>query len=191
MGTISDEGTVREYYDLRKQLESFSEDIQAVMSHPDYSVNFMQPGRLLHIRHKNYDFGWGILVDLKERKQARYTKQEIPDHQKFVADVLLKVPEGTSVGTKTFQDLPAGVRPPKDGEKCVMEVVPVVLSCVYAFGYCRLMLPKDLNSVDSRKAAMKSLNEVKKRFPDGIPVLDPIESMGIKDDKFKKLLRVR
>jgi ATP-dependent RNA helicase DOB1 len=32
--------------------------------------------------------------------------------------------------------------------------------------------------------------EVKKRFPEGIPQLDPIENMGIKDEGFKKLVRV-
>jgi ATP-dependent RNA helicase DOB1 len=31
--------------------------------------------------------------------------------------------------------------------------------------------------------------EVKRRFPDGLPVLDPIENMEITDDSFKKLLR--
>ncbi|KAK5015975.1 ATP-dependent RNA helicase mtr4 [Cryomyces antarcticus] len=33
------------------------------------------------------------------------------------------------------------------------------------------------------------LEEVKRRFPDGIAVLDPIENMGITDESFKKLLR--
>jgi ATP-dependent RNA helicase DOB1 len=33
------------------------------------------------------------------------------------------------------------------------------------------------------------MEEVKRRFPDGIAVLDPIENMGITDDSFKKLLR--
>jgi len=35
------------------------------------------------------------------------------------------------------------------------------------------------------------LDEIKRRFPDGIAVLDPIENMGISDESFKKLLRVR
>jgi ATP-dependent RNA helicase DOB1 len=38
---------------------------------------------------------------------------------------------------------------------------------------------------------MKSVDEVKRRFPDGVPLLDPIENMQIKDESFKKLLRVR
>ena len=33
--------------------------------------------------------------------------------------------------------------------------------------------------------------EVKVRFPDGLPLLDPIEDMGIKDDGLKSVIRVR
>ena len=32
--------------------------------------------------------------------------------------------------------------------------------------------------------------EVKRRFPDGLPLLDPIEDMGIKDDGLKTVIRV-
>jgi len=39
--------------------------------------------------------------------------------------------------------------------------------------------------------ALKSVKEVKRRFPDGIALLDPVENMGIVDEAFKKLLRVR
>lgn len=187
---IPDEGTIREYYDLRKQLDSFSEEMQIVTSHPNYSIKFMQPGRLVHIKHKENDFGWGVVVNYKERKTSKNSTEELEPHQKYIVDVLLKVPEGTSVGTKTFQDLPAGVRPPKEGEKCNMEVVPVMVSCLQGIGHFRLMLPKELHSADSRNGVMKTLNETKRRFPDGVPVLDPIENMGIKDEKFRKLLRV-
>ena len=32
--------------------------------------------------------------------------------------------------------------------------------------------------------------EVQRRFPDGLPMLDPIEDMGIKDDGLKSVIRV-
>ena len=31
--------------------------------------------------------------------------------------------------------------------------------------------------------------EVKKRFPDGVPVLDPVDDMGIKDPGLKKVIQ--
>lgn len=40
-------------------------------------------------------------------------------------------------------------------------------------------------------SVLKSLQEVQKRFPDGIPLLDPIEDMGIKDKGLKEVVKVR
>jgi ATP-dependent RNA helicase DOB1 len=51
-------------------------------------------------------------------------------------------------------------------------------------------LPTDLRSPDQRNNVRKGLEEVKRRFPDGIAILDPVENMGITDEGFKKLLRV-
>lgn len=193
--SISDEGTIREYYDLRKQLDSFTDDMKYVMSHPTHCVQFLQPGRLIHIKHQDHDFGWGVVVNYKQiklPKNPRNPKEEEPSpHRQYMVDVLLRLAEGPSVGTKTSEDLPPGVRPAKDGEASRMEVVPVTLRCIQALGHLRVFLPKDVKSVDARKGVDKTLREVQKRFPDGIAVLDPIENMGIKDDEFKKLLRVR
>jgi ATP-dependent RNA helicase DOB1 len=187
--TISDEGTIREYYDLKTQLDQFSDDVRTVISHPKYSVPYLTPGRLLNIKYKDFDFGWGVVVNCKKRKPAK-NSEEISDHQSWVVDVLLKVADGPSVGTKTFGDLPPGVRPPKEGEGFQMAVVPLLLNCIQSISHVRLHLPKDVQSAGSREVVRKKVDEVKKRFPDGIAVLDPIEDMGIKDDEFKKLLRV-
>ena len=136
------------------------------------------------------DFGWGAVVNFTQRKPSRDQKEPIPPQQQFVLDVLLQVADSSSNGTKTHQDLPQGVRPPAEGEKSKMEVVPVLLSCIESIGHIRIFLPQNLNSADQRNTVRKSLEEVKRRFPDGIAVLDPIENMGITDSSFKKLLRV-
>jgi ATP-dependent RNA helicase DOB1 len=72
-----------------------------------------------------------------------------------------------------------------------MEVVPVVLNCIESIGHLRIFLPTELKSPEQKNNVRKALDEVKKRFPDGIAILDPIENMNIKDDSFKRLLRVR
>ncbi len=140
----------------------------------------------------DYDFGWGAVVNFTQRRPNREQKPEdITPQQSYVLDVLLQVADGVSNGTRTHQDLPQGVRPPAEGEKAKMEVVPVLLSCIESIGHIRIFLPNDLKSADQRGTVRKSLDEVKRRFPDGIAVLDPIENMGITDDSFKKLMRVR
>lgn len=188
---ISDEGTIREYYDLRKQLDAFADDVQHVISHPNYSLTFIHPGRLIHVKYKDADFGWGVVINQKKRKQASNDTEKITPHQSHIVDVLMRMSDGSSIGTKSFQDLPPGVHPAKEGEPARNEVVPIVLSCITEISHIRIMLPKDITSPGSRNDVMKSIDEVKRRFPDGVPLLDPIENMQIKDESFKKLLRVR
>ena len=188
---ISDEGTIREYYDLRKQLDTYTKDMRDVINHPNYCLQFMQSGRLVRIKYMDHDFGWGAVVNFTPRKPGKGQKAEdISPQQSFVIDVLLQVADTSSNGTRTHTELPQGVRPALEGEKSKMEVVPILLSCVESIGHIRIFLPADLKSADQRNTARKSIDEVKRRFPDGIAVLDPIENMGITDNSFKKLLRV-
>ncbi|KIV99295.1 uncharacterized protein PV09_09062 [Verruconis gallopava] len=187
---IEDEATVKEYYDLRKQLDQYAADMRAVIQHPSYCLQFLQSGRLVHIKYQDYDFGWGAVVNFLERRPGKGQKKEdFQPQESYIVDVLLPVASDVTVGTKTHSDLPDGIRPPAPGDKGKMEVVPVLLSCIVAIGHVRIFLPKNLYSKDDRAAVRKSLDEVKKRFPDGVAILDPIENMGITDDSFKKLLR--
>ncbi|KAK0514519.1 hypothetical protein JMJ35_003136 [Cladonia borealis] len=187
---ISDEGTIREYYELRKQLDTYTKDMRDVINHPNYCLQFMQSGRLVRIKYMDHDFGWGAVVNFTPRKPGKGQKAEdISPQQSYVIDVLLQVADTSSNGTRTHTELPQGVRPALEGEKSKMEVVPILLSCVESIGHIRIFLPADLKSADQRNTARKSIDEVKRRFPDGIAVLDPIENMGITDNSFKKLLR--
>jgi ATP-dependent RNA helicase DOB1 len=186
---IPDEATIKEYYELRQQITTYTNDMRDVINHPNYCLQYMQPGRLVHIKYLDQDFGWGAVVKFTPRKPAQNQDEDFTPQQSYILDVLLNVSENTSVGTKTSTDLPIGIRPPSAGEKGKMEVVPVLLSCIEAIAHVRIFLPKDLNPAEQRNTVRKSIEEVKRRFPDGIAVLDPIENMGITDDSFKKLLR--
>ena len=189
---IVDEGAIREYYDLRKQLDMYTKDMRDVINHPNYCLQFMQSGRLVRIKYMDFDFGWGAVVNFTPRKPSKDQKPEdISPQQSYVVDVLLQIADTSSNGTRTHTDLPQGVRPALDGERSKMEVVPILLSCIESVGHVRIFLPADLKSADQRNTARKSIDEVKRRFPDGIAVLDPIDNMGITDNSFKKLLRVR
>lgn len=162
-----------------------------IINHPSYSLQFMQSGRLIRVKHDEYDFGWGAVVNFSQIKQSKDHKQEeLSPQESYVIDVLLQIVDTSSSGTRSFQAVPSGVRPPMEGEKGKMEVVPILLSCIESIGHIRIFLPQDLKSADQRNTVRKALDEVQRRFPDGIAVLDPIENMGITDTSFKKLLRV-
>lgn len=66
--------------------------------------------------------------------------------------------------------------------------MPVLLSTLDALSRLRLVMPKDLRPLEQRNNLWKSVLEVQSRFPDDIPLLDPIKDMKITDSKFADLV---
>ncbi|KAK2875380.1 ATP-dependent RNA helicase mtr4 [Arthroderma sp. PD_2] len=187
---IEDEGTIREYYDLRQKIDTYTSDMRAVINHPSYCVSFLRPGRLVHIKYQDFDFGWATVVNCQMRRPPKNAPhEEYPAHESYIVDVLLPISEDSFLKTKGVQPLPPGVKPADKGENSKLEVVPVLLSCIHAISLVRLPLSSNLKPEESRKEVKRLLEEVKRRFPDGIALLDPIENMKITDDAFKRLLR--
>ena len=185
---IADEGLVKECYDLRQQLKTYTQDMRDVINHPNYCLQFMQPGRLVKIRFQDQDYGWGAVVNFTAVKLDRGQRQEeLKPQESYIIDVLLQVADSRSAR----HDFSNGIQPPAEGEQGKMDAVPVMLKCIEMIGHVRLFLPEDLRTKEQKNKVRKMLDEVHRRFPDGIAVLDPIENMGIKDASFKKLLRVR
>ena len=190
---ITDESTIREYYGLRKQIENYNKDMKTVIQHPNYCLPYLQDGRLVKVKYEDIIYGWGVVVGFRERRRNRDEKtQEVSfsPQGSFIVDILLMVADTSSTATRTHQNMPSGIRPPAPGEKGQMQIVPCMLTCIDAIAYVRVHLPQDLRTSDERNGIKKALDEVKRRFPDGVPLLDPIENMGITDASFKKLLRV-
>ncbi|KAF2418238.1 ATP-dependent RNA helicase DOB1 [Tothia fuscella] len=187
---IDDEGVVKDYYDLRKSLDKYTKDMHDVIFHPQYCLPYLQEGRVVHVKYNDVDFGWGAVVDFTARKQPKNGKtQEFTPQESYIVDIMLWVADDVTVGTQTSDGLPPGVRPPPEGQKGKIEVVPVLLSAIESIAHIRLFLLKGVSPAESKAAIGKGLDEVHKRFPDGIAVLDPIENMKILDPQFKKLLR--
>jgi len=183
---IDDEATVREYYDLRQKLDAYRKDMYDVINHPSYSLKFMQPGRLVKVKYQDHEFGWGAVVNYQKRAGG---KEEFPPQESYILDVLLNLASDAPPTSRSNLDLPPGVRPPVEGERGKMEVVPVLLSCLVGIAGLRIFLPNDMKSQEQRNTARKNIEEVKRRFGDEISALDPVENMKITDDSFKALLR--
>ena len=187
---IEDEATIKSYYEIRKQLDNYTEDMRNVIIHPNYSLQFMQPGRLVEIKHGEYDFGWGAVLKYYPRPQPPKTSAESYSPQEsFILDVALNCAEGAIPGVRSFNALPTGVRPALPGMKSKVEVVPVLLSCVRKISHIRIFPPTDMTTTAEKTKVQRALSEVVKRFPDGLSVLDPVENMKIEDSSFKDLLR--
>jgi len=194
---VPEETAVGEYYDRKQQLEELGKDFRTVITHPTYALPFLQPGRLVTVKHESTDFGWGIVVNFTKRATPKPKDGAPPlpaaaetPQSHYIVDVLLSCAAG-SVVSKDQRQGATTVLPCPPGEKGEPLVVPVLLSTLSSLSHIRIFMPKDLRPLEGRQTAMKALGEVKKRFPDGIALLDPIENMGIKDDEFKSLVKVR
>ena len=64
---IPDEQLVAEYYDYRQQLDQMAQDFRDVITHPTYSLPFLQPGRLVKVKYRDLDFGWGVVINFLKR----------------------------------------------------------------------------------------------------------------------------
>lgn len=117
---------------------------------------------------------------------------DVPPHEQYIIDVLLNcADDATAVKDHNLlTPTPGGIQPCPPGKKGIPLVIPVLLSTVDSISHIRVVLPKDLRQDQARETLWKSVLEVQRRFPQGIALLDPVENMGIKDDKFLNLVKV-
>ncbi|KAG2211896.1 hypothetical protein INT47_004583 [Mucor saturninus] len=182
---VEREEEIAGYYEIRKQIDTYTQDIRDVMNHPTYALPFLQPGRLARIKYDSMDFGWGVVVSYS--KVSGKGKKDPNAEPEYIMDVLLYCSNDSSA-SKDATGHTVGIKPaPRDNEGQLM-TIPVALKAIECMSHIRLNLPKNLRNKDSLKAIYKSILEVKKRFPDNIPLLDPIKNMGIKDPAFQKLV---
>ncbi|OTB03521.1 hypothetical protein M426DRAFT_60171 [Hypoxylon sp. CI-4A] len=194
---IPDEATIKDYYGLRQQISQYTKDMLAVIQHPNYCLEYLQPGRIVQIANPKTgkDFGWGVIANVTKRKDPKFGEKEYAPQESYFMDVFLRLdPKCDPFGsTNSSKAMPDGARASDPNKDSVFEVIPCMLTCIKALSQIRVFMPKEVTNredVESvRKQVLKSLKEVERRFPDGMPVLDPIENMNITDDSFKKLLR--
>lgn len=206
--SIPDEATIKDYYQIRNQLSTYTKDMRAVIQHPKHCLDFLQPGRIVQIfdpkrstegmADGGLEFGWGVIVNHYNRQTPKMGEPDHVAQESHIVEVLLplsrksaEIPQGEPV-----QGMPGGLFPapqnPTEEEKknIIYEVVPCLLTCMKAIGQIRLFMPKSgLKTQGDREQLRKSIIEVQRRFPDGLPVLDPLENMEIRDESFKALLR--
>lgn len=177
---VEEEETLSEYYTLKEHLDNLRNEIRETVTSPIHAVPYLQPGRLVKVVDGDINWGWGVIINFqkKQEKGGAIAREETSSN--YIVDVLLNC----------SSENPGRPQPAPKDDKGVMQVVPTVLSMIEVLSTVRVYIPKDLRSVDSKDQVRKSIREVAKRFPDGIPVLDPIEDMKIDDEDFKKVIRV-
>uniref|UniRef100_A0A1A7YLD7 Exosome RNA helicase MTR4 n=1 Tax=Iconisemion striatum TaxID=60296 RepID=A0A1A7YLD7_9TELE len=178
---IPNEESVVTYFKIRQQLAKLGKEIQEFIHKPKYCLPFLQPGRLVKVKKDDADFGWGVVVNFCKKTNVKTTTDSEP---LYVVEVLLHCSKESVKDAAT-----EAAKPAAPGETGEMQVVPVMLHLLTSLSSVRLYIPKDLRPFDNRQLMLKSIQEVQKRFPDGVPLLDPIDDMGIKDPALKKVIQ--
>ncbi|KAK2585445.1 hypothetical protein KPH14_010108 [Odynerus spinipes] len=167
---------ISSYHDIREQLDRLSTEFRSFLTKPEYLLPFLQPGRLIKVKNGNETFDWGIIVNFKKKNP----KNPVKDKSVIIIDILLHVSKESTEGCPL---------PCREGEEGDMEVVPVLHTLISQISSLRLYHPNDLRPSDNRKSVLKTIQEVKKRFPDGPPLLNPITDMHIEDQTFKDIVK--
>jgi len=68
-----------------------------------------------------------------------------------------------------------------------MRVFTVSLENITNLSAVRLFIPNDIHSPNSRRNVQQAVEEVKRRFPEGVPLLDDSKDLGVKGDDYEKL----
>ncbi|KAI0816866.1 antiviral helicase [Trametes gibbosa] len=192
---VPDEALVASYYDYRQQLDQMAADFRAVITHPNYCLPFLQPGRLVQVKYQKLDFGWGVIVNYQKRLPPKNRPgpkpEEVPAHEQYIVDVLLYCTKGSTLpkDRNTTTPTPGGVLPCPAGRGGEPLVVPVLLSTLDSVSRLRIVMPKDLRPLQQRETTWKAILEVQSRLPTGIPLLDPVIDMKVTDAKFKELVQ--
>lgn len=177
--SIPMESSIQSYYHIREQLDNLHKEFRSFMTKPLYLVPFLQPGRMVKVQKENKEeFDWGVIVNFK--KQTDDESNPLKSENVIIVDILLHVDDDYKESSTP--------KPCPPGKQGSVEVVPVLHTLIFRISSLRVYYPKDLRPSDNRRSVLKTINEVKKRFPDGPPLLNPINDMHINDPNFKKIV---
>lgn len=188
---IEKEDIIADYWNLRHKIAGYGQDMIKVISHPGYSLPFLKPGRLIHVKYNDLDFGWGVVAAVNKRQKPRHSNPDWNDHQKYVIDVVVEVAQTTPTHLIRRFDptLVPGVVPPTDSKDQKSLILPFTMESIVALSSIRVPIPSSLDNAKQRKAVSYNVRKIKAKFSDGLPLLDPVEDLKINDETFLGLVR--
>lgn len=211
VGSEEEAALAKDLWKMDQQLLLTKQKIAAIVQRPEYIVKFLQvPGRLLDVSINGESYGWGLLTSFKKKggtgtggdagRLASMSNQPI-----FTVEVLLSCVDRhfDTAGGKTVDEdkgnaallwrgtsqqcRPANPKTDK-ADIITMRVFTISLHNIDRISAVRIFTPQALHSPESRNKVSQSIKEVLKRFPEGVPLLDPIKDLGITDSDFTVLI---
>jgi len=174
---LDNEESLAEYHSLKEQIKKLNSFIQEIITQPIHCLPYLQPGRLVKVTDGSFEYGWGVVVNFQKKQGKGINQTNDNLTSQYIIDVLLNCDPNSNS--------PAPCPP---NETPIFQIVPITMNLLENISSIRIYIPKDLKNQESRLSVQKILKESMKRFPDGIPVLDPIEDMKIDDPSLKKTI---
>ena len=179
--SIPDPAAADQYFELVRLRDQLQAEALPHVQQPHVLLPFMQPGRVVHLRDDEQEYGWGIVINFRKRYQPNG----------FVLDVLLPAPTVETYRSVRFPKpdasylLNAG---PQD--RAPIDVVAFALACVDQVSSIRVYLPPDLMESAIRRQVYQHLMALRRDIE--FPLLDPVMDMGLHDPAVVQVLqRVR
>ena len=213
-GNEEDIEAVGEYVGMDRQLLLTQRKMMKIQRRPEHILPFVQSsGRLVDITIDGENYGWGIIVRYKRKagtgtagsagKAALSTEGPVHNVDLLLACVDRHFDDTSpSAKARREEDLAnlgllwrgtaSHCRPVSSEDKAniiSMREFTVGLDTIDRISAVRLFVPQDTKPQEARKNIMKSLKEVQRRFPDGLPLLDPVKDLKINVSEFNKLLQ--
>ncbi|XP_076910487.1 DExH-box ATP-dependent RNA helicase DExH10-like [Bidens hawaiensis] len=180
----SGEADVAEYHKLKLEISELEKKMMSELTKPERALYFLLPGRLVKVKEGGTDWGWGVVVNVvKKSAPPTGSSPATSRGSGYIVDTLLHC----SVTSSESGSRPKP-SPPRAGEKGEMHVVPVQLPLISALSKLRITIPTDLRPVEARKNILLAVQELEKRFPQGLPKLNPVKDMGIEEPEFVDLV---
>ncbi|GFP79414.1 superkiller viralicidic activity 2-like 2 [Phtheirospermum japonicum] len=180
------EAEVAEYHRLKLEMAQLEKKMMTEITQPERVLSFLLPGRLVKVREGGTDWGWGVVINVVKKTPAASSSMPAAlassRSNSYIVDTLLHCSLGSSENGS--QPKPC---PPRPGEKGEMHVVPVQLPLLSALSKLRISIPSDLRPMEARQDILNGVQGLEKRFPQGLPKLNPVKDMGIEDPELVDL----
>jgi ATP-dependent RNA helicase DOB1 len=211
LGSREDAELAKEYYKMDQQLLLTKQKVSSIVHKPEHILKFLQvPGRFLDVTIDNENYGWGVLTSFKKKggdgsggdAAKLASMSNLPTYSLEVLLFCVDRHFDSADGTEKDEDASNApllwkgtsrqcrpCRPGLDDERIVsMRIFAIGLEQIDRISAVRIFTPPALQSPEARKKVAIAVKEVQKRFPDGVPLLDPIKDLNIRDENFATLM---
>ncbi|OAF70127.1 hypothetical protein A3Q56_02114 [Intoshia linei] len=164
----------KQYYKIRKNIDFYEKKIRDIINKPEHIIPFLQKGRIIRIINNKTDFGWGVVIGFHNNGN------ETKNTDEYVVDCLVNIDSSCTPNMHVKQ-----LCPPKSISSVNIIVLSIALETIARLSSIRMYFLNNLTQSQDRKKIYQDLQSIIQKFPDGLPLLDPVSDMGITHSKLK------